>query len=86
MQIPDLVNGLFEAVGGIMNWTNVMALYRDKKVRGVNPWATGLFTAWGFWNCFYYPSLNQWFSFAGGLIIVAGNFVWVVLAIKYRGK
>ena len=84
IQVPDLINGLFEASGGLMNWTNVMALYRDKKVRGVNVWASVLFTAWGFWNLYYYPSLNQWASFFGGLVIVAGNTVWICLAYKYR--
>lgn len=85
MQTPDLVNGAFELFGGAFNWLNVAALLRDKKLRGVSPLPTIVFTTWGFWNLFYYPHLDQWLSFAGGLVIVTANLVWVVLALKYRG-
>ena len=84
MQLKDIINGVFEAGGGIMNWLNVMAIYKDKKVRGINIWAWLLFTLWGYWNLYYYPSLNQWISFCGGLVIVMANSVWIILAIKYR--
>ena len=84
MTWQDGANGLFECAGGLMNWTNVAAIWRDKKVRGVNVWASAFFTAWGFWNLYYYPHLNQWASFVGGLFIVSANAAWVYLAIKYR--
>lgn len=84
IQLPDLINGLFEFVGGALNWLNVRQLMRDKKLRGVSKIPTVLFTVWGFWNLYYYPVLGQWSSFVGGLVIVSANFVWVVLAWKYR--
>ena len=84
IQAPDLVNGLFEFFGGALNWLNVRQLLRDKKLRGVSKIPTVLFTAWGFWNLYYYPMLGQWLSFLGGVVIVAANFVWVLLAWKYR--
>lgn len=86
MTIPDLVNALFEAAGGIMVWTNVRALARDRQVKGVNVWATVLFNAWGIWNLWYYPHLGQWASFAGGLVIVSANTCWIWLAWKYRPR
>jgi hypothetical protein len=79
----DLFNGLFEAIGGLMLWKNVAAIYRDKCVKGVYVPATIFFMAWGVWNLWYYPSLGQWFSFSGGLVIVSANLVWVVLALYY---
>jgi hypothetical protein len=82
--INDTVNGGFEAIGGICIWLNVRRLMRDKSVRGVDWRVTAFFWAWGIWNLFFYPSLHQWASFAGGLVIVAGNFAWLWLAIKYR--
>ena len=84
IQAPDLVNGLFEFFGGALNWLNVRQLLRDKKLRGVSKIPTVLFTAWGFWNLYYNPMLGQWLSFLGGVVIVAANFVWVLLAWKYR--
>src|SRR5690349_21170123 len=86
MTTPDLINGLFELTGGLLNWGNVIRLYRDKQVRGVYVPAWALFTLWGFWNLYYYPHLNQWMSFAGGLVIVTANTVWVALAGYYRER
>jgi uncharacterized membrane protein YfcA len=84
VQIPDLVNGAFEAVGGAMIVMNCVRLYRDKCVRGVSVLPVTFFTSWGIWNLFYYPSLGQWASFAGGCSIVIANAVWLGMAIHYR--
>jgi len=80
---PDFFNGLFEFTGALMLARNVLAIYRDKLVRGVHWLPTLFFTAWGFWNLYYYPSLAQWWSFAGGVAIVAVNAVWFALMIYY---
>jgi uncharacterized membrane protein YfcA len=84
MQWPDLVNGLFEAAGGFMVFMNCWRLHQDKVVKGVSVLATVVFTAWGFWNLWYYPHLQQWLSFVGGLLIVAGNVVWIAMVAHYR--
>lgn len=80
----DVINGFFEAGGALCIWLNVRQLLRDKKVRGVFTPVTGFFWAWGLFNLVYYPSLGQWFSFAGGCMITLANTAWLVLAIKYR--
>lgn len=79
--INDAINGGFELVGAVFVWANVVRLRRDRVVRGVY-WPTmGFFAAWGFWNLWYYPSLDQWFSFAAGIVLVAGNAAWVVMVL-----
>lgn len=83
-QVPDLVNGLFESVGGVSSWLSVRQLARDRKVRGLYMPAQYFYAAWGLWNLFYYPSLAQWLSFLGGILIVSGNIAWLSLAWKYR--
>lgn len=83
---PDFVNGLFEFMGASMNLMNVRRLWIDKKVAGVAVLPSVFFTSWGLWNLYYYPALDQWWSFAGGLAIVAVNAVWVSLALYYGGK
>lgn len=83
MMVPDAVNGAFEAFGGVMNLINVLRLYKDKGYRGISIIPTFFFTAWGIWNIYYYPHLGQWCSFAGGMLIVAANAVWVAMAIYY---
>ena len=84
MRIPDLINGSFEAFGGIAMLGNVFKLLKDKQARGVHYGATAFFTTWGIWNLYYYPSLHQIFSFAGGLLLVITNGIYVTLLIKYR--
>ena len=83
---PDLVNGLFELVGGLLLWMNVAALRRDRELRGVRVAPTAFFAAWGAWNLYYYPSLGQWWSLAGGLVVVAANAAWVGLTVRYAWR
>jgi hypothetical protein len=40
----------------------------------------------GFWNLFYYPHLDQWLSFAGGVLIVLANTVWIAMAVHYGSR
>lgn len=83
---PDMINGAFEALGSAVLYRNVLQLYRDKQVKGVHWMATGFFAAWGYWNLFYYPHLDQWYSFTGGVSIALANTVWLVQMIYYIRK
>lgn len=89
MNFPDLINGCFEFLAGGFSFMNVWRLYKDKGVVSGVYWpAWVLFTAWGWWNCYYYPHLAQWYSFTGGLLIVVANTTWLAVllwyAVKYR--
>jgi hypothetical protein len=83
---PDIINGIFEQIGGILIFRNCWMLYKEKRVMGVSIFTTAFFTAWGCWNLYYYPSLNQWASFIGGLSIAVGNGLWVIMAMYYAKK
>jgi len=80
---PDLINGLFELCGAAFIALHIRQIRRDKKVAGVSIPAIIFFTSWGFWNLFYYPHLEQWLSFTGGLAIVVTNMVWVGYLLYY---
>jgi len=83
---PDTINGLFELIGSWFTWKNAYVLYQEKKITGVY-WPTTLFfTLWGIWNLLYYPMLNQWFSFIGGVFLVLGNIIWILLVFNYKYK
>ena len=84
MKVPDLLNGLFELGGGGLTWFNVVKLRKDRKVRGIDWRVVTFFMAWGLWNLFYYPSLGQGWSTAGGAVMTIANTAWLWLAIKYR--
>lgn len=80
----DTLNGVFEIGGALLTLGNVRRVRRDKKVRGVDWRVMGFFAAWSWWNLFYYPSLGQWVSAIGAVIMVVTNTLWVLLAWKYR--
>lgn len=83
----DMINGLlFELIGGLLLWKNVAAIRRDKKIAGVDWRPTVFYFTWGIWNLYYYPSLGQWFSFLGGILIVTANGIWLLYVYKYREK
>jgi hypothetical protein len=84
MTIPDTINGTFESFGGLMILNHCRAVLKDKTVRGVSIISTVFFTGWGVWNLYFYPSLGQWMSFTGGLVIVAANTFWIGLMMRYR--
>lgn len=81
---PDVINGIFEFTGSIFLWLNVYRLLKDKMVRGYSPWTTLFFSSWGYWNLFYYPHLDQWWSFTGGVSIVTANTIWLGFMFYYR--
>ena len=86
MTTPDLINGLFEGASSLTIWLNVRAILRDKAVKGFSPVPLIFFASWGYWNLFYYPHLNQWLSFFGGVSMVIANTVYIFLVLKYRGE
>ena len=86
MSIPDIINGSIEAVASLFLWLNVAKIYKDKAYSGVSLASVVFFTAWGYWNLYFYPSLGQWSSFAGGIAVVIANTVWVSLMFKYRKR
>lgn len=79
----DLINGLFEAGGAAFTLLNVARLVKDRCLNGVSWIPTAFFSAWGFWNLYFYPALGQWASFAGGCLIVLTNLVWLALVWYY---
>lgn len=79
-----MINGAFELLGTGLICKNILRLHHDKMVRGVHWAPVAYFAAWGFWNLFYYPHLDQWWSFAGGCLIVVANAIWVGQMFYYR--
>lgn len=84
IQMNDLINGSFEIGGAIFHCFSIRKLYHSKQVRGVSWTPFAYFMIFGLWNLFYYPSLDQWFSFVGGIAIITTNIIWLVLAWRYR--
>lgn len=86
MSWADATNAAFELAGGFFVLLSVIKTHRDKVVRGVSWPTTVFFMSWGYWNLYFYPSLGQWLSFAGGVLLVAVNTVWVVQIAWYMRR
>lgn len=82
----DVMNALFEFIGGLFLWMNVITLYKDKATKGIYYPTVIFFFLWGVWNLWYYPSLNQWWSFVGGVWLATANLVWILLFMYYKRK
>lgn len=80
---PDLINGTFEALAGLMVLNHCRVLLKDRAVAGVSIASTIFFTLWGIWNIWYYPHLGQFWSMVGGIFVVLTNLVYVALLIKF---
>ena len=79
----DKINGSFELFGGFFIFLNIMKVWEDKSVAGVDWRAVAFFTIWSIWNLVYYPALGQKLSFWGGVAIVVMNTIWLSLLIYY---
>lgn len=81
---PDQINGMFEFVGGILLWMNCVRLYKDRELKGVSWFPVVFFTTWGYWNLYFYPSMNAWWSFYGGIFIVSANTTWIMMLFYFK--
>ena len=83
MNWQDIVNGSYELLGAPFIFTSVIKLAKDKKVHGISWLHAAFFATWGYWNLYYYPHLDQWFSFIGGIAIVIVNTFWMGQLLYY---
>lgn len=83
---PDLINGLFEACGGLLMLLDIKVIIRDRAVRGVYWPSRIFFLVWGGWNVYFYSYYDHIWSWLGGAFMLAVNAVWVFLAWYYSRK
>jgi len=86
MNIPDLINGSFEAFGVVASLLNIIKLLEHKDVKGTFWPASFFWSAWGYWNIYYYWHLAQWFSLFAGATLAIMTSVWLIMAIYYTGR
>ena len=83
MQIPDLINGIFEFSGGFFVLNHIRVLLKHKAVAGVSILSNVFFTSWAIWNIYYYNHLDQLLSWYGGMFLGSMNVVYVSLQIYF---
>ncbi len=65
---------------------SIRRLWIDKLVRGVSLVPIAFFASWGFWNLYFYPSMDAWWSFLAGLFMVLANAAWLLQMGFYIGR
>jgi hypothetical protein len=80
---PDQINSFFEVAGALLTWMNVKRVWQDRGYAGIYMPAVMLFTAWGFWNLWFYSHLAQTWSVAATVVMVSANSSWVGLMLWF---
>jgi len=81
---PDLINSLFEVLGGAFALNHCRVLHAHKQTRGVSFVSAAFFTLWGFWNLYFYSALAQPLSFFGAVFLVTANSFYLGMMAYYR--
>lgn len=82
--MPDIINALFELGGTLAVLFSIIQALKERLIVGLSGLHVAFFTFWGVWNCFYYPHLGQWWSFAAGVAMTITNLTYATLWVKYR--
>ena|SRR5579885_865406 len=80
----DQINGFYELIGGLLVLFNCRRIYKDRCLRGVSILPIIFFTSWGYWNLYFYQSVNCFLSFCGSVILACANTVWLALILYFR--
>lgn len=86
MSTPDIINGCLECAAAGMTSLNVRRVWKDRMVRGVDWRVTAFHISWGLYNLYFYPSLGQWCSLAGGIVLTLTNAAYVASLLYFRRK
>jgi len=82
----DAINALFELGGAFAIIPSIVAAHRAKRIAGVSIFTSLFFTSWGWWNIFYYPSLDQTLSACAAVLLAATNSIWLGQIWIYRRR
>lgn len=85
MIIADFFNSLFELCGALFVFFSIRDTLKHKSATGISIITVTFFTIWGYWNLFYYPSLEQWLSATGAVLLALTNTVWFSLILYFKG-
>jgi uncharacterized membrane protein YqgA involved in biofilm formation len=86
MTTHDTINACFEGGGALFLCMNVRRLLKDKSVKGVSLVPSLWWTAWGFWNIYFYAAVACAASFWAGIAVVSVQAVWVCLALMFARR
>ena len=82
----DVINGAFEFIGSFMCMLHVHKILKDRYWRGISWVPFVFFASWGFWNLFFYSSVDCWLSFYASILLCGVNTFYCYLLWRYRNN
>jgi len=82
----DQINAALELLGAVFLVPTLLEAFSKKLIVGVHWISPIFFTIWGLWNCFYYPTLHQYWSASAAIVMFGTNLIWLIMIIKYKEK
>ena len=79
MMSPDIFNALLEFLGGVFTFQNALRVCRDRGYAGITWTAVAFFATWSAWNTWYYPSLDQTWSWVAAIFMLTANLCWIAV-------
>lgn len=80
----DQANAALEMGGAFLRTLDCIKLFQHKRFVGGHLGTALYFLLWGVFNVFFYPSLNQVWSFWAALALMVINGLWFVMAVYYN--
>jgi cation transport ATPase len=80
----DQANACLEMGGAFLRTLDCIKLFQDKRFSGGHLGTALYFLGWGVFNVFFYPSLNQVWSFWAAIVLMVMNGLWFVMALYYN--
>lgn len=83
---PDFITACYELLAGAFSFPSIYKIWKNKSTAGVHWVTVFFFWTWGVWNLYYYPHLDQWLAFSGGLFILLVNTLWLYMIWRFRNE
>jgi len=79
----DVINSVFEFVGTGAVALSAYTCFKNKSAAGVHWFSAIFFFIWGWWNLYYYSSLDQIASLTATILMIIVQAVYMGLILKY---
>lgn len=79
----DAIHATFGVLYTLITFLNILALNRDKKVRGISIHYMGFVCLFSTWNIFYLFNLEQYVAASSAVTYLTVNLIWITQMLYY---
>lgn len=81
----DMVNAVFQFGTAWFIGLSALALWRSRQLSGISPAQLLFFSAWGYWNLYFFWSLHLPLSLAGAAVAALSYSAWLTAYVRASG-